>query len=106
MSAKKKLSPRAARRAAARDLDKLVRARVELARLEPGGAAERPIELTTASLVELEATARPCLGCDGPVRVQEHVVERAEQGLLRVVLVACPACGMRRSLYFRIAEPS
>ncbi len=106
MSARKKPSPRTARRAAARDLDKLVRARVELARLEPGGSAERPLEITTASLVEVEAAARRCLRCDGPVRVVEHVVEKSDQDLLRLATIECPVCGLGRRLFFRITEPS
>lgn len=106
MSAKKKLSPRAARRAAGRALDKLVEARLELARREPGGSAERPIEVPTAALVELEATAARCLRCDTGVRLEAHEVDRTEAGLLRVADVRCPSCGLGRRLFFRIAEPS
>jgi hypothetical protein len=97
---------RAARRAAERDLDKLARDRAKLAALEPGGSAERPIEVASASLVEIEARTARCTRCDGAMRVEEHVVERSGQGLLRVARVACPLCGTRRDVWFRIAEPS
>lgn len=106
MSARKKLSPHAERKEAARDLDRLVRARVELSRLEPGGTPERPREIATAAVVEVEATAPPCLRCDAVVRLEDHVVGRADGGLLRIATVRCPLCGQRRVFHFRIREPS
>jgi len=53
----------------------------------------------------VEATAAPCLRCEARVKVEDHVVESTEQGLVRVARIACPMCGFRRQFYFRIAEP-
>jgi hypothetical protein len=75
MSAKKKPGARAARREAERAAVKLARERERLAALEPGGAPERPIDLTSASEVEITARSMPCPRCGGEVRVDEHTAE-------------------------------
>lgn len=89
-----------------RDADAGWRARDELARLEAGAAADHPLALPSASLVELEATAHPCLRCLSRVRVDDHVVEYGAAGPLRVAHVKCPQCGLERDMYFRIVPPS
>ena len=55
----KKKRPRTARRRAAREAEKLGDAREKLALLSPGGAEERPIDVVSASVVELEALRPP-----------------------------------------------
>ena len=102
MAGRRKLSPRAERRALARAADKLGHAREKLAKLEAGGAPERPIDVVSASQVEPIALSAQCLRCEAPVRVEEHAAETIEGRRLRVVCVICPQCAAQRTLYFRI----
>jgi hypothetical protein len=105
MTAKKKLGARAARRQADRDIEKLMRDRTRLAALEKGGAADRPIQVTSASEVEISARSIPCIQCGGIVRVDEHLAETVGADRLRLAQVTCPACGTKRTLYYRIGLP-
>jgi hypothetical protein len=100
---------RTERREAARDAVKLARARTKLASLEPGGAPDRPIEVSSASIIEPHASGMECVACAASaVRVEEHVARTLpEEGSLpvrrlRVVTVRCPRCGARRDVFFRI----
>lgn len=104
MSAKKKLGARAARRQADRDTQKLMRDRTRLAVLEKGGAADRPFQVQSASEVEIAARATPCIQCGAIVRVDEHLAETVGAERLRIAKVSCPACGTKRSLYYRIGQ--
>lgn len=97
--ARRKLSPRAERRVAERTADKLTRDRERLAYLEPGGDSARPIEVESASQIEPHALALTCLRCGGPNRLEEHAAVTGQ----RVVRLACPQCGARREVWFRIA---
>ena len=97
--AKKPTRARTERRIEARRQADLVRDREKLARLQTGGAPERPIEVTSASVVEPSARATPCPLCGGALRVDEHAAE----GGLRVVRAACVRCGAPRRIYFRLA---
>jgi hypothetical protein len=99
---KKKLSARAARREASRAAEKLGRAREALARLEPGGAAARPLEVESASRIEPHALALPCLRCDGALRLDEHAAVTVGGERLRLVKLRCARCGTRREAWFRI----
>jgi ribosomal protein S27AE len=101
--ADKKVRARAARRQLERQAEKLSRARERLADLEAGGSAERPIEITSASQVEVEARARRCPRCDGELRVDEHGAETIGNSRLRVARVSCPRCGAQRAIYFRLS---
>ena len=100
---------RTERREAARDAAKLARTRLKLAALEPGGAPDRPIEVTSASIIEPHASSMPCAACGAQgLRVEEHVAvtlggEGSEpERRLRVVHVVCQRCGTRREVFFRI----
>jgi hypothetical protein len=99
---------RTERREAGRTAVKLARARMKLASLEPGGAPDRPLETMSASTVEVQARALPCTGCGEPgTRVEEHAAitvpdDRGGTRHLRVARIACPRCGVRREIYFRI----
>jgi hypothetical protein len=98
---KQKKAPRARtlRREADRTAVKLAEARLALARLEPGGSAEHPIEVPSASVVEVHAAKLPCAACaESDVRVEEHL---ATSGL-RIAKLRCRRCGVRPDLYFRI----
>ena len=63
---------RSKRREVMRDLEKLAATREKLAALEPGGGPERPLEVSSASQVEVRATGLACLRCDGALRLVEH----------------------------------
>lgn len=99
----KKRSERAARRARERAREKLGRAREKLWRLEPGGSPSRPLEVSSASVIEPCASSEPCLACGSGVRVSDHRAETVEGRRLRVVETACVQCGARRTWYFRLA---
>lgn len=102
--AKKKPSARTARRTVAREAVKSAEAGIKLAALAVGGAADRPIVVTSASVIEPHASSLPCVACGESVRIDEHVANAALG--LRIVKVRCPRCGVRRELYFRIAQPN
>jgi predicted RNA-binding Zn-ribbon protein involved in translation (DUF1610 family) len=96
---------RTEKREAARAAEKLALQRERLAKLEPGGAPERPIDVTTASVIEPHARAFACLRCgDLGTRIMEHEAREIDGRRLRVLRVACPQCGAARVIYFRIAE--
>jgi predicted RNA-binding Zn-ribbon protein involved in translation (DUF1610 family) len=95
---------RTERREAEREAVKLTKNRLKLAALEPGGAPDLPIEVTSASIIEPHAMSMPCASC-GELggRVDEHVaVTLAGERRLRVVHIHCPRCGLRREIFFRI----
>jgi hypothetical protein len=97
--------PRAQRRADSRRDAKVVRDRERLAALEPGGTPERPIEVTTASLVEPKARATPCPICSDSVRVTDHTASTISGVPLRLAHVFCPMCGHARVVYFAVRPP-
>lgn len=99
---KKKLSARASRRATMRSNVKLVRDLERLWLVSPGGSAERPIDLVSASQVETQATSTPCPLCEGALRVEEHAAVTVGASRLRVAHVVCQGCGVPRSIYFRL----
>ena len=79
-------------------------ARERLAALEPGGTAARPVEVESASQVEVRALSTPCLRCDGPYRLDEHTAERVDGKPVRILDVHCGHCGARRTLFFHIGS--
>jgi hypothetical protein len=85
----------------ARALRKLVRDREKLAALSPGGSAERPIHVTSASVVEVRVRHLACPQCEGEYKVKEH---RAPASGLRSLDVTCVTCGVPRTLWFRITS--
>lgn len=97
---------RSARRAEQRAADKLARQRERLFELEPGGSPERPIDIESASVVEVKAEATPCPRCGVPVRVEAHRAPSSPGMRLREAAVVCPRCGSRRSIWFRLAGPT
>lgn len=80
----------------------IVAARERLARLGPGGTAALPLDVESASQIEVRAESTPCLVCQGPYRVDEHTAERIDGRHVRIVRVHCHHCGARRVLYFRV----
>ena len=102
--AKKKKRPRAQRRALGRELRKLIEKKERLAELEPGGSPERPIEVPSASVVELRAVELGCIHCDQRPRVDAHDARVVEGRGLRRVRLSCPRCGSKREVWLRIAS--
>ncbi len=94
--------PRKERRALGRLLAKDARARERVFLAGPGGSNERPILVSSASLVEAQAKSTPCPLCGAELKIDEHAAE----GGLRVVRARCFACGVPRAIYFRIAAPN
>ena len=94
--------PRTVRRALDRETLKLAQQRERLANLEAGGAPSRPIEIVSASLVEITAEAMACPRCGGRLRVEEHVAQTLDGVPLRIAWTRCRQCGHRRPVHFRI----
>ena len=103
--ARRSPSSRATRRMRAREHAKLAQDVERLARLEPGGAPERPIVVESPAAVDVIATARPCPLCGGSLHLEEHAAEAIDGVRLRVARLACAACGVRRVRYFRLDVP-
>ena len=98
------LKPRALRRARGRAQLKLVRDLERLARLAPGGAADRPIAVVSPAQVEVMAEARPCPLCQARLRLEEHAAATVDGARVRVARLACIACGTKRQIYFRLTD--
>ena len=96
----KKRPERTARRQSERAARQLVRDRERLAALVPGGSPDRPIEVSSSSVIESRARSLRCPQCDGSYRIVDH---QAESATLRAVEVSCQTCGVSRRLWFRIA---
>ena len=96
------LRARTADRIRERDTRRLVRDKQKLALLEPGGSAERPIAVTSSSVIAVRARATPCPLCGGELRLDE---ELAESATLRATQMTCVRCGVHRSLWFLIGSP-
>jgi hypothetical protein len=97
---------RVERRLRARAQERLVRDLERLAREQPGGAPDRPIAIDSPAVVEVRAVARPCPRCGGSLRLEAHTAETIAGVRLRVAAVACTTCATRRSIYFRLDQPS
>ena len=104
MTSPKKQSARSARRALARDDEKFAGEAERLARLQPGGSPDLPIEVSSASQVDGRAQSMLCPLCHGALRIEEHVAAEIRGARLRVVKAICSMCGKRRQLYFRIGS--
>jgi hypothetical protein len=102
--AAKKASARTVRRERERATRKDVRDRTRLAAMEPGGAPDRPLEVSTASLVEPTAASLGCALCAGSLRIEEHAAETIDGVSLRVVRARCSRCGAPRAIWFRIVR--
>jgi hypothetical protein len=86
--------------------EKLLQSKRKLLELEPGGSRERPLEVTSAAIIEPKAKSTRCPRCDAAFDVEAHEARADVHGRLREVKLACRACGERRSLWFRISAPS
>jgi Fe-S-cluster-containing dehydrogenase component len=104
VATKKKNAPRlrTANRELERKLAKLYEARQKLAALDPGGSPERPLDVSSASVVQARAEAQHCLRCNLTLRCEEHTTFESPNGLLRVAKLECRGCGATRDFYLRI----
>jgi hypothetical protein len=103
--AKKPPRPRSERRAQDRRLRQQVRATEMLARTLPGGSRASPIDVATASVVELRARDTPCVQCGGALELTGDRAESTPRGVLRELALVCRLCHAPRRLWFRITPP-
>jgi hypothetical protein len=94
------------RREEERALRKQVRLREELAAQLPGGSAERPLDVASASIVEGKARATPCIQCEGDLELRSDRALSTARGILREIGLACRRCHAPRTLWFRIVPPA
>ena len=99
---KRPVRARSLRRSLERSEDKLAHARRRLIALEPGGSPERPIEVSSAAVIEARAESVVCPDCSGELRIAEHRAEALQDALLRVVQLKCRRCGAPLTLFFHI----
>lgn len=76
-----------------------------LARLQPGGAPDRPLEIASPAQVEVIAERTPCPLCGATLALREHAQETVSGERLRVARLACTSCGVPRAVWFRLLEP-
>jgi len=84
----------------------LARARLQLFELEPGVTRARPVEVSTAAVIEPKVASTLCPRCSGHFEVEEHEAHSTPRSRVRELKVRCRFCGDRRSLWFRINAPS
>lgn len=99
---KRKPSPRTVRRALGRAHIALVKDLERVARLAPGGAPDRPLDVEAPSQVEPIAEAQACPLCEGALKLENHAAETHDGARLRVAHVRCTSCGVARAYYFRL----
>jgi hypothetical protein len=94
---------RSKKRELERELRKQVRLTEEVAGELPGGSAERPIDVGSASVVEGKARATPCIQCGGDLEMRGDRATTTARGVLREIALACRRCHAPRTLWFRVA---
>jgi hypothetical protein len=80
-------------------LRKEVNVRQRLTAAAPGGAADRPLVVSSAAVVDGRARSEPCIQCGGELDLRNH---SAEGATLRLVTLVCRLCHTPRSIWFRI----
>ncbi len=93
---------RTERRELVRRLERLGREKERLFAREAGGSPEHPLEVDSASVVDVRARATPCPLCDREHTVEEHRAVEHAGARLREARLVCRSCGSRRSLWFRL----
>ncbi|MES1204573.1 MAG: hypothetical protein ABUS79_01425 [Pseudomonadota bacterium] len=81
---------------------KTVRETERLAARLPGGDPERPIEVASAAVIEVQARATPCAQCGGTLSVQGDRASSTARGVLRQMDMVCRRCHTPRILWFRV----
>ncbi|HEY0705331.1 MAG TPA: hypothetical protein VGG33_00950 [Polyangia bacterium] len=90
---------RSERRSAERALRKEVNVRQRLVASAPGGAADRPLTVSSVAVVDGRARSEPCVHCGGELDLRSH---QAQGPTLRLVTLICRLCHAPRSIWFRI----
>jgi hypothetical protein len=98
----KKPRARTERRVSEREARKLTDDLERLARMERGGAPDRPIEVSSASQVDIHARDTRCPVCTGLVQLDDQTAETIAGVRLRVAHVRCRQCGRKRAIYFKL----
>jgi len=93
---------RKAKREGERQLRKQVQRVEREARGLPGGAAERPLEVASAAVVEVKARAVPCLRCGGQLDIRRDQATSTPRGVLRELALVCRVCHGPRTMWFRV----
>lgn len=73
-----------------------------LARL-PGGAASHPIEVDSASVVEVKARSTPCAQCGGELDLRGDRAASTARGVSRELDLVCRRCHAPRTLWFLVS---
>jgi len=71
----------------------------------PGGDADWPIEVASASVVEVRARGTACVQCGGTLDLRGDRASSTPRGVLRQVDLVCRRCHAPRSLWFLVAPP-
>lgn len=96
---------RTVRRSIERELEKIGDKREKLAALSEGGAPDRPIEISSASVAEGAAKSMKCARCEGELGELEHDAVRGPTGaILRRIRARCRMCGHKREIWMRVVE--
>jgi hypothetical protein len=98
--------PRKKQREEERALRKQVRRTQRMAGELPGGSAEQPIDVASASVVEGKARATACVQCGGDLELRGDRATSTGRGILREVTLACRRCHAPRTLWFRVVPPA
>ncbi len=80
-------------------LRRIVQERETIARMMPGGAADGPIRVSSAAVVEARVGNLECPQYEGTYRVDDHAF--AGPGA-RAVAVRCRVCSTPRTLWFEL----
>ena len=97
--------PRKARREQERTLRKQVQRVERDARELPGGQAERPIDVTSAAVIDPRAREARCLRCGGELELRGDRASSTPRGVLRRIDLVCRFCHAPRTLWFRVNPP-
>jgi hypothetical protein len=68
----------------------------------PGGSADHPIPIESASLVEVRAVREPCPRCAGDSELVEHRAVVVGERRLREAHLRCRQCRKERSVWFAL----
>lgn len=98
----KPVRARTERREQQRGLRREVRERERMAHVAPGGAADRPILVTSAAVIEVRARSERCVHCAGELELRRHTAPVAGEGRLREVELVCRVCHAARRLWFQV----
>jgi hypothetical protein len=98
--------PRKERREQERALRKNVRVTERLAKRLPGATPEQPIDVASASVIEIKARATPCPRCGGALELRGERADSTPRGVLREIRAVCRLCHAPRTLWFRVAPAS